>query len=73
MPLPHTQLQHTLAPPKPKDLHMVDPQDVHAMVRLQALGWGCRRIARELGVARNTVRRYLRQGGWTPYKKPLRL
>jgi len=72
MPLPHTQLQHTLAPPKPKDLHMVDPQDVHAMVRLQALGWGCRRIARELGVARNTVRRYLRQGGWTPYKKPLR-
>lgn len=42
------------------------------MLRLHALGWGTRRIAEELGVARNTVRRYLRQGGWQPYGRPRR-
>jgi hypothetical protein len=26
------------------------------------LGWGAKRIAREVGVARNRVRRYLREG-----------
>jgi len=30
------------------------------MAQLAQLGWGAKRIARELGVARNTVRRYLR-------------
>jgi transposase len=29
---------------------------------LAALGWGKKRLARELGVARNSVRRYLREG-----------
>ncbi|MBL0215881.1 MAG: transposase [Myxococcales bacterium] len=29
---------------------------------LKALGWGTKRIARELGIARNSVRRYLREG-----------
>ncbi len=42
---------------------MREPEDVSAMLRLHELGWGTKRIAAELGVSRNTVRRYLRQGG----------
>jgi transposase len=48
------------------------PQDVEAMQRLSAAGWGRRRIARELGCSPETVRKYLRQGGWQPYGKPSR-
>ena len=51
---------------------MQRPEDVAAMLRLHALGWGSKRIARELNCSRNTVRRYLRQGGWRPYKSPER-
>jgi len=51
---------------------MKDPEDVQVMLRLHALGWGTRRIARELGVSRNTVKHYVRQGGWAPYKRPER-
>jgi len=46
---------------------METPDDVAAMLRLSAAGWGAKRIARELGCARNTVRHYLRQGGWKAY------
>jgi transposase len=45
---------------------MLAPQEVQRMVALKALGWGARRISRELGCSRNTVRQYLRQGGWRP-------
>ncbi len=48
------------------------PQDVEAMQRLAAAGWGRRRIARELGCSPETVRKYLRQGGWQPYGRPSR-
>jgi transposase len=48
---------------------MRTPDEVAAMARLRALGWGTKRIARELGVARNTVRRYLAASGWSPYRK----
>lgn len=51
---------------------MEKPEDVAAMVRLHELGWGLRRIAGELGVSRNTVKRYVRQGGWAPYQTPER-
>ena len=37
------------------------------MVRLHELGWGTRRIAKEFGCSRNTVKRYLAADGWTPY------
>ena len=37
------------------------------MLRLHELGWGTRRIAREFGCGRNTVRRYLESDGWAPY------
>jgi transposase len=45
---------------------MLAPQEVQKMLALNALGWGAKRISRELGCSRNTVRGYLRQGGWRP-------
>jgi transposase len=45
---------------------MLAPQEVQKMLALSALGWGAKRISRELGCSRNTVRQYLRQGGWRP-------
>ena len=47
---------------------MLEPEDVSAMLRLNELGWGAKRIARELGVSRNTVKDYIAAGGWTPYR-----
>jgi transposase len=51
---------------------MLAPEEVSAMLRLRRLGWGTRRIARELGVSRNTVKSYIEAGGWTPYRQPRR-
>lgn len=51
---------------------MRTPDEVAAMVRLRALGWGAKRIAAELGCSRNTVKRYIEKGGWAAYKKPER-
>lgn len=51
---------------------MREPEEVSTMLRLHALGWGAKRIAAELGVSRNTVRCYLRQGGWEAYRRPRR-
>jgi hypothetical protein len=48
------------------------PDEVAAMARLRALGWGTKRIGRELGIARNTVRRYLATGGWSACRMPPR-
>ena len=41
---------------------MVDPEVVQQIRGLRTQGWGAKRIARELGIARNTVKRYLRGG-----------
>lgn len=41
---------------------MVEQEVVRQVRVLAEAGWGARRIAREVGVARNTVRRYLRAG-----------
>ncbi len=41
---------------------MVEQEVVRRMRALAEMGWGHKRIAREVGVARNTVRRYLRAG-----------
>jgi transposase len=41
---------------------MLDPEIVKQLRALAALGWGKKRIARELGIARNSVKRYLREG-----------
>jgi transposase len=45
---------------------MQTPDEVVAMLRLKSLGWGIRRIAKELGCSHMTVRRYVSQGGWLP-------
>lgn len=45
---------------------MLAPQEVQKMFVLQAQGWGAKRISKELGCSRNTVREYLRSGGWKP-------
>jgi predicted transcriptional regulator len=46
---------------------MLEPDDVSAILRLNELGRGSKRIARELGISRNTVKDYVAAGGWTPY------
>ena len=51
---------------------MLKPDEAARMLRLRELGWGTRRIARELGCGRNTVRRYLEAGGWAPYGRARR-
>src|SRR3954452_19838711 len=50
---------------------MRTPDEVAAMLRLKALGWGIKRIARGLGGSRMTVRRYVAQGGYVPYRRPV--
>lgn len=51
---------------------MQTPEAVAAMMRLHELGWGIKRIARELGCSKHTVKGYLRRGGWTPCRHPAR-
>jgi transposase len=51
---------------------MQTPEDVAQMLRLKAAGLGIKHIAREMGCSKNTVRRYLRGGGWVAYKVPQR-
>jgi hypothetical protein len=51
---------------------MLEPEAVTTIVRLGQSGWGAKRIARTLGIARNTVRRYLNAGGPVPYRQPQR-
>ncbi|MGY4625313.1 DNA-binding NarL/FixJ family response regulator [Bradyrhizobium sp. USDA 4486] len=42
---------------------MLEPDEVSAILRLNELGWGSKRIARELGISRNTVKDYVAAGG----------
>jgi hypothetical protein len=51
---------------------MREPEEVSAILRLNELGWDSKRIARELGISRNTVKDYIAAGGWTPYRQPPR-
>ena len=51
---------------------MLDSEAVTTIVRLGQSGWGAKRIARTLGIARNTVRRYLAAGGPVAYRQPQR-
>ena len=48
---------------------MHTPEEVLVMRQLLERGWSRRRIAAELGIARNTVDRYLRLGEWQPYRR----
>ena len=51
----------SVAPPL-AEVPMVEQELVRRMRALREAGWGSKKIAREVGVARNTVRRYLRGG-----------
>jgi len=51
---------------------MKTPDDLSAMVRLKASGWGAKRIAAELGCSKNTVKRWRRYGDWRPCVTPSR-
>jgi transposase len=42
---------------------MLQAEEVQSMVHLHQSGWGVKRLSKEFGCARNTVRRYLRAGG----------
>jgi len=57
---------------QPRREVMVEPEAVAALLRLRVLGWGSRRIARELGISRGTVKRYVEAGGWQPLERPRR-
>ena len=46
--------------------------DVSAMLRLKALGWGSKRIAVELRCSPGTVRHWSARGKWRPYTSPSR-
>ncbi len=52
----------TAVAPQTLEVPMVEAEAVRQMRDLASKGWGAKRIARELGLARNTVRRYLRGG-----------
>lgn len=47
---------------------METPEEVAVMLRLKALGWGIRRIAKGLGCSHMTVRRYVSEGGWLAHR-----
>lgn len=49
---------------------MQEPETIQQMLALHELGWGTKRIAKALEVARNTVKRYLAAGGYVPYQSP---
>jgi transposase len=49
-----------------EEVRMVEPEVVRKIEALKRAGFGAKRISRELGVARNTVRRYLRGGALAP-------
>ena len=56
----------------PRGEAMKTPDDVEAMLRLKAWGWGVKRIAAELGCSHHTVKHYLAAGGVVPFKSPVR-
>src|SRR5689334_25218547 len=63
------RMQPHLRDELPRREVMQTPEEVAAMLRLKALGWGVKRIARELGCSHMTVRRYLAAGGPVAYRR----
>ena len=51
---------------------MLTPETVDQIQALFSKGWGKKRIARELGISRTTVKRYIANKTWQPYKSPTR-
>lgn len=69
MPDPASPFPHL--PPAEREF-LRTPDDVAVILRLHELGWGAKRIAREVGCSKNTVKRYLAQGEWMPARPPVR-
>lgn len=55
-------MEREVAAPREAEVLMVEHEVVRRVRVLHESGWGAKRIATELGLARNTVRRYLRLG-----------
>ena len=51
---------------------MRTPDEVPAILELRRQGWGAKRIALEIGISKNTVKRYPKAGGWQAYGRPAR-
>src|SRR5262249_42530266 len=56
----------------PRREAMLEPEEVSTILRLNELGWGAKRISRELGISRNTPKDYIAAGGWTSDQPPQR-
>ena len=54
---------------RPRAQTMMKSDEVEVMLHLHALGWGLKRIAREFGCSKNTVRRYVEADGWMTYSR----
>lgn len=51
---------------------MHTPEVANKIFNLFSLGWGKKKIAKELGISKKTVKHYLNKKEWQPYKKPIR-
>lgn len=56
----------------PRGEAMKTPDDVAAMLRLKACGWGIKQVARDLGCSHHSVKHYVAAGGVVPFKAPRR-
>ena len=54
----------------PRGQAMKTPDDVSEMLRLNACGWGAKRIAQHMGCSHHTVKAYVAADGVKPFKKP---
>jgi len=52
--------------PNLQGIFMLQPSDVNRILTLHSLGWGAKRISRELGISRTTIKKYLCLGSWRP-------
>jgi len=63
-------LKHEILGSRNQGAEMLGSEAVREIFTLRRLGWGTKRIARELGLARNTVRDWLRGGADRSYATP---
>lgn len=49
-----------------RENHMLQNMDIEKILSLRSLGWGSKRISKELGVSRHTIRKYIKLGGQMP-------
>lgn len=61
---------HEILGSRKQGAEMLGSDGVREIFTLRRLGWGIKRIARELGLARNTVRDWLRKGANRTYAGP---